>query len=167
MGDLKSVVLHSVQARNVHSSFPIAVGAKITGVEEKYFSSIGAPYSMIVMPNAKGSTPTMLQEEDVSVAYDFAKRYPGYTAENLVRHTAHPFAHPCPGIPSIGSPIPLWRRPLSLASLSRRKRTASTPCRSDASCSSRRATRSSRRSRRTPRRSKRPTSRRCQNSSLR
>lgn len=88
-GDLKSVVLHSMQANSVNSTFPIAVGARITGVEDKYFSSIGSPYSLIVLPNQKSSTAVKLQEEDVSVAYDFAKRYPGYTHENLETNGIH------------------------------------------------------------------------------
>ena len=82
-GDLKSVVLHSITAKSVNSNFPIAIGAKIHGVEEKSYSSTGSAYSMIVMPNQKSHAEEVLQEEDVSVAYDFAKRYPGYSAENL------------------------------------------------------------------------------------
>lgn len=89
LGDLKSVVVHKISASNVNSTFPIAVGAKIHGVEEKHYSSVGTPYSMIVMPNQKNQNSTTLQEEDVSVAYDFAKRYPGYSAENLETNGIH------------------------------------------------------------------------------
>ena len=66
-GDLKSVVLHAIEARSVQSSFPIALGTRITGVEEKYFSSVGSPFSMIVLPNQKSMSAVKLQEEDVSV----------------------------------------------------------------------------------------------------
>ena len=72
-GDLKSVVVHSVSAQSISSTFPLALGARIHGVEDKSFSSVGSPYSMIVMPNQKSSRAMKLQEEDVSVAYDFAK----------------------------------------------------------------------------------------------
>lgn len=44
-----------------------ALGARITGVEEKFYSSVGAPFSMIVLPNQKGMAPVKLQQEDVSV----------------------------------------------------------------------------------------------------
>ena len=66
-------MLHSITAKSVNSNFPIAVGAKIHGVEEKSYSSTGSAYSMIVMPNQKSQGEEVLQEEDVSVAYDFAK----------------------------------------------------------------------------------------------
>ena len=66
-GDLKSVVLHQMDVRNVSSTFPIALGAKISGVEEKYFSSIGDAYSMIVLPNHKSDAVTTLQKDDVSI----------------------------------------------------------------------------------------------------
>lgn len=82
-GDLKSVVLHAVEARSVQSSFPIALGARITGVEEKFYSSVGAPFSMIVLPNQKGMAPVKLQEEDVSVGM-------------LVRSQPLPPSHPTP-----------------------------------------------------------------------
>ena len=95
-GDLKSVVLHAVEARSVQSSFPIALGARITGVEEKYYSSVGAPFSMIVLPNQKGMAAVKLQEEDVSVAYDFAKVHaspePGATTQTYTPH--RPYSPP-------------------------------------------------------------------------
>ena len=84
-GDLKSVVLHSVGANCVMSTFPIALGARVTGVEETTFSSVGQPYSMIVMPNAHNTQPQTLQRDDVSIAYDFAKVHatpqPGATTQ--------------------------------------------------------------------------------------
>lgn len=88
-GELRSVVVHSIDAESINSTFPIALGCKIAGVEEKTYSSIGAPYSYIALPNAKKDSPHKLQEDDVSVAYDFAQRYPGYTAENLESNGVH------------------------------------------------------------------------------
>lgn len=75
-GDIKSVVVHSIEARSVSSTFPIALGAEITGVDRKYYSSIGSAYSMVTLPNQKSASPTVLQKEDPRVAYDFAARYP-------------------------------------------------------------------------------------------
>jgi len=66
-GDLRSVVLHKVSAEKVKSTFPIAVGASITGVDDTYFSSTGKPFSMITHSHAQSSNPFGLQEDDVSV----------------------------------------------------------------------------------------------------
>ena len=35
------------------------------------------------MPNADTHTSRLLQEDDTSLAYEFARKFPGYTAENL------------------------------------------------------------------------------------
>lgn len=74
-GDLRSVVLHKVSAEKVKSTFPIAVGASITGVDDAYFSSTGKPFSMITHSHAHSSNPFQLQEDDVSVAYDFGEKH--------------------------------------------------------------------------------------------
>lgn len=89
-GDLKSVVVHSISAKSINSTFPIALGTKISGVDEKTFSSIGAPFSMITLPNAKKESASLLQEDDVSVAYDFAKRYPGVRSHHSNLRFVHP-----------------------------------------------------------------------------
>ena len=47
-GDLKSVVLHDLSVHAVSSTFPVSLGAKITGVDDQTFSSNGEAYSMIV-----------------------------------------------------------------------------------------------------------------------
>ena len=75
-GDLQSTVLHSVDATAVKSTFPIQIGIKVTGVDNSAFSSVGTPYSMIAMSEASSNIPIELQREDVTVAYDFARRYP-------------------------------------------------------------------------------------------
>ena len=41
MGDLKSVVLHDMKATHIKSTFPMALGTRITGVDDKTFSSTG------------------------------------------------------------------------------------------------------------------------------
>lgn len=74
-GNLKSVIVHKVSANHVRSTFPVSVGSTITGVDETYFSSIGKPFSMITTPGGHNSRVD-LQKDDVSVAYEFAQRYP-------------------------------------------------------------------------------------------
>lgn len=74
-GNLKSVIVHKVSANMVRSTFPIAVGASITGVDESYFSSIGKPFSMIATKGTHVGN-VELQKDDVTVAYEFAQRYP-------------------------------------------------------------------------------------------
>lgn len=88
-GDLKQVVIHSVTANNVISTFPVAVGTKMTGVDENTFSSQGAGFSMIIPANQVNNNTTTLQKDDVSIAYNFSKQYPGYTAQNLETNGVH------------------------------------------------------------------------------
>merc|ERR1711998_355540 len=47
MGDLSSVVLHSLNVTHVKSSFPMALGARITGVDDRTYSSTGTSFSTI------------------------------------------------------------------------------------------------------------------------
>lgn len=47
---------------------------------------------MIVLPNSQNSNERNLQSDDVSLAYEFAKKFPGYTAENLAKKGIHPVA---------------------------------------------------------------------------
>lgn len=75
-GDLKSIILHSITASNVKTTFPIPVGAHITGVDANTYSVNGRAFSMAVPSGHSASAPVELQREDVSVAYDFAKTYP-------------------------------------------------------------------------------------------
>lgn len=83
VGDLRSTVLHSISTTALKSSFPIQLGVKIAGVDSNTYSSIGNPYSLIAPPESMSNIPVELQKNDVSVAYSFAKQYPGYTARNL------------------------------------------------------------------------------------
>jgi hypothetical protein len=82
-GDLRSVVLHSLTVNEVASNFPIALGAKISGVDNSTFSHIGTPFSTIVNPETTSTRVRHLQKDDVSLCYEFAKKFPGYTSENL------------------------------------------------------------------------------------
>lgn len=88
-GDLKSVVLHKMEVSHVKSTFPIALGARITGVDDKTYSSTGESFSTIILPHSETSTNTELQADDVSLAYEFSKKFPGYTSENLSELGVH------------------------------------------------------------------------------
>ena len=88
-GDLKSVVLHSLTANSAMSTFPIAVGARITGVDDITFSSTGAPFSTVLLPKSEKHAKVTLQEDDVGLCYEFAAKFPGYTADNLAIKGVH------------------------------------------------------------------------------
>jgi hypothetical protein len=53
----------------------LALGAKITGVDDTTFSSTGESFSMIVLPHSNSANERTLQSDDVSLAYEFAKKF--------------------------------------------------------------------------------------------
>ena len=91
-GDLKSVVLHKMTMNSVQSTFPIALGLRITGVDDQTFSQTGESYSTIALPNANSHTARTLQEDNTDLAYEFARKFPGYTADNLSEKGIHEVA---------------------------------------------------------------------------
>jgi hypothetical protein len=91
-GDLKAVVLHDLSVKASTSSFPISLGTRVSSVDDSCYSSTGEAFSMIVLPNSQNSNERNLQSDDVSLAYEFAKKFPGYTAENLAKKGIHPVA---------------------------------------------------------------------------
>tara|TARA_B100001173_G_scaffold265829_1_gene241073 strand:- start:5755 stop:6780 length:1026 start_codon:yes stop_codon:yes gene_type:complete len=88
-GDLKSIVLHAISVSNVKSTFPITLGTHITGVDNKTFSITGESFSHIVLPEHASTMSTKLQEDDVTMAYEFGRKFPGYTSENLMEKGIH------------------------------------------------------------------------------
>ena len=74
-GDLKSIVLHNMKLQHVKSSFPLAVGAEISAVDNDCFSSTGKAFSFIALGNAESSQEKTLQEDDISLAYEFASKF--------------------------------------------------------------------------------------------
>ena len=67
------------------STFPIALGVRMTGVDDASFSQTGESYSMIAMPNADSHVSRVLQEDNTDLAYEALSRL-----EPLTRvHTAH------------------------------------------------------------------------------
>jgi hypothetical protein len=53
----------------------LALGTRITGVDDHTFSSTGESFSMIVLPNSNSANEKKLQADDVSLAYEFAKKF--------------------------------------------------------------------------------------------
>lgn len=84
-GDLKSVVLHKLSIDAQKSTFPVAIGAKITGVDDATYSITGEAFSTVVLPHADSHTSQTLQADDVSLAYE-CKFLP-------CPHTAHTPTH--------------------------------------------------------------------------
>ena len=98
-GDLKSVVLHKLTLASQKSSFPVALGVRITGVDDSTFSMTGEAYSTIALPHADTHVSKVLQSDDTALgaplpvepppalteqrcaslcaAYEFARKFPG------------------------------------------------------------------------------------------
>lgn len=88
-GDLKSIVLHSMTMSSVKSDFEIPLGVKVTGVDNTTYSLTGASYSHICAPMTESNTARTLQKDDVSLAYEFARKFPGYTSQNIAEKGVH------------------------------------------------------------------------------
>jgi len=52
------------------STFPMSLGAKITGVDDKTYSSTGEAFSTVILPHSESHTEKKLQADDVSLAYE-------------------------------------------------------------------------------------------------
>jgi len=89
MGDLKSIVLHDMKITHVKSNFPLSLGARISGVDDCTYSATGESFSTIVLPQAESTREKILQADDVALAYEFAKKFPGYTSTNLSEKGVH------------------------------------------------------------------------------
>ena len=55
---------------SVQSTFPIALGLRITGVDDATFAQTGESYSTIALPNANSHTARTLQEDNTDLAYE-------------------------------------------------------------------------------------------------
>lgn len=74
MGDLKSIVLHDMKITHVKSNFPVALGARISGVDDCTYSATGEAFSTIVLPHAESTREKVLQADDVALAYELQAR---------------------------------------------------------------------------------------------
>lgn len=89
LGDLKSVCLHHVRMTNGCSSIPVAVGLRITGIEETVFSPTAQKFAAILPENAINQSK-VLEQGDKKETHIFSNKFPGYTANNLAtRHVHH------------------------------------------------------------------------------
>ena len=82
-GDLKSVVLHKMTLAAHKSTFPIALGIRMTGVDDSCYSQTGESYSMIAMPNADSHNARTLQEDNTELAYEFARKFRSFLATRI------------------------------------------------------------------------------------
>lgn len=74
-GDLKSIVLHKMAISAQKNTFPVALGVRITGVDDSTFSQTGEAYSAISLPATDLHTARTLQEDDTALAYEFARKF--------------------------------------------------------------------------------------------
>jgi len=64
---VQSIVLHKLELSAQKSSFPTALGLRVTGVDDSTYSLTGDAYSAIAMPNADTHMSRTLQEDDTSL----------------------------------------------------------------------------------------------------
>jgi len=62
---------------SVKSDFDVPVGVKLTGVDNSTYSLTGENYSAIIGPNTESNTARVLQKDDVALAYEFSRKFPG------------------------------------------------------------------------------------------
>ena len=90
------------------STFPVALGVRLTGVDDSCFSQTGESYSMIAMPNADSHNARVLQEDNTDLAYEFARKFRtlapsrATACPTLLTRTASP--------PQRGTPRRTWTR---------------------------------------------------------
>lgn len=74
-GDLKSIVLHKMALRSQQSSYPIALGVRISGVDDATFSQTGEAFSTITLPDMNSHNELSLQEDDTALAYEVCTHF--------------------------------------------------------------------------------------------
>ena len=74
---------------SVKSDFDIPIGVKLTGVDNTTYSLTGQAYSHICPPKTESTAARLLQKDDVSLAYEFSRKFPGYTSDNLTEKGVH------------------------------------------------------------------------------
>ena len=81
--------MHELSVASHQNTFPLAVGARVTGVDDQAYSLTGDAYSHIVAPQSSTHTGRLLQKDDVSLAYEFARKFVRPTAR--MHALQHPF----------------------------------------------------------------------------
>ena len=59
--------MHELSVASHQNTFPLAVGARVTGVDDQAYSVTGDAYSHIVAPQSSTHTGRLLQKDDVSL----------------------------------------------------------------------------------------------------
>ena len=72
---MQSIVLHKLELSAQKSSFPTALGLRVTGVDDSTYSLTGDAYSAIAMPNADTHMSRTLQEDDTSLGGIYFKPF--------------------------------------------------------------------------------------------
>ena len=73
--------------RSTQNTYPIALGIRITGVDDSTFSQTGEAYSTIALPSMDSHTALTLQEDDTALAYeafDYYSNPPHYTRLSML-----------------------------------------------------------------------------------
>ena len=59
--------------RSQQSNFPVALGVRISGVDDSTYSQTGEAFSTIALPEMNTHTELSLQEDDTALAYEFVR----------------------------------------------------------------------------------------------
>lgn len=137
-GDLKAVVLHNLEVKHTKSTFPVALGTRVSAVDDCTFSAIGEAFSTVVLPRSENATVRTLQADDVSLCYEFSKKFP-----------VSAMSKPLCTVPKTISDADLRLHVSRATRVTTSRRRASTRSRSGVLCLLQPTTPSSRRSRRT------------------
>ena len=57
------------------NTFPVALGVRITGVDDSTYSQTGEAYSTISLPSTDLHSARTLQEDDTALAYEFVREH--------------------------------------------------------------------------------------------
>ena len=83
-GNANQVVFRNVTLKQVSSSFPVALGVRMTGVEGNVFSGTGESYAHVVFPHTNWTgREVLLTSERGDAADAFREGFPGFNEANL------------------------------------------------------------------------------------
>ena len=90
-----------MKLQHVKSSFPLAVGAEISAVDNDCFSATGKAFSFIALGNAESSTEKTLQEDDISLGALFSRPGPRILATFFLRLSTRYSLRLCVEVPGV------------------------------------------------------------------
>ena len=71
----QSIVLHKMAISAQKNTFPVALGVRITGVDDATYSQTGEAYSTISLPSTDLHSARTLQEDDTALAYEVSGQH--------------------------------------------------------------------------------------------